>query len=869
MIYEFNAKDIPSLTQVGGKAKALIETTAAGFPVPEGFVLSVDFFKPWIAEITTSEAWQEFLKKPDKANCDVLKQMAGQLLFSESQKEMIAEVLSNYSDRSLFAVRSSSPEEDLAEASFAGQYETLLGITYGNLETAIIEVFSSMLDFRVMEYKKLNNLPLDIPRIALVVQKQIPSDISGIAFSLNPNNNCYDEAVINASFGLGETIVSGQVTPDTYVVDKSKQKILEKKIGDKKIGLWLKYNGGTEEKRNLKPDAQALNDEQILNVSDLAKTCEEHYKKPMDIEWAIHKGKLYLLQSRPITTHFPLYPEYRTEPGETKHLYADLVKLSQGFEESLSVLGAELFSKLITAVKFGTMPEGKDGAFYTVNGRIYMDFSNIAKALSPGYIKKFIGNYDVPTREVMMDFDFNQGYRLKKKPEKLKAMTINGLKMVFKIIPAIKKASQDPKAIMENYYAQAEKGFQFIDDIIKTDQTYSQCVDAFMERIGLIMHHAIAVSAAVVNGKKIRKMFKGMNLDEEIIALTIDMPGNPTSEMGYSLVRLASFPEVRNTESGKEFSQCIKNRSFSTEFLNSYDEHMKKYGCRCVGEIDTAAERPYENPKEFFKQLKLINVDQNAMQNSKEKKEKAYARLLDASRSIRKEKQFLKSVEIFNILGLREHPKYMYVYANDKLRQKALELARRFKEEGRLEEIEDIFMVDSDTISQAQTDKDFNLIPTVNKNKEARELTKNVKSWPKIIDSRGKIFRFKRKSETGDLMGDPVSPGIIRGRAKVLLTPFEKPVLPGEILVAKATEPTWTPVFINASGVVMEVGGPLQHGAIIAREYGIPCVTGIFEATSTIKDGDMLEVDGSSGIVKIIKESDTLSEMNVALEEVK
>ena len=132
--------------------------------------------------------------------------------------------------------------------------------------------------------------------------------------------------------------------------------------------------------------------------------------------------------------------------------------------------------------------------------------------------------------------------------------------------------------------------------------------------------------------------------------------------------------------------------------------------------------------------------------------------------------------------------------------------------------------------------------------------TEQVRDWPLVIDSRGKIFKPKIQAKEGELTGDPISPGIIKGRAKVLQIPYEKPVEPGEILVTKATEPSWTPVFINAAAVVMEIGGPLQHGAIIAREYGIPCVSGLMGAMELIKDGDLLEVDGTNGVVRIIKE---------------
>lgn len=183
----------------------------------------------------------------------------------------------------------------------------------------------------------------------------------------------------------------------------------------------------------------------------------------------------------------------------------------------------------------------------------------------------------------------------------------------------------------------------------------------------------------------------------------------------------------------------------------------------------------------------------------------------------------------------------------------ALDIGERLFKENRLERAEQIFDLHLDEITLAQKDENINLLSSIAANLEPYKKVKHVKKWPLNIDSRGKIFYPVYKRNGGELIGQAISAGVVRGKAKILLSPYEKPLNPGEILITHATEPAWTPIFINASGVVLEVGGLLQHGAIIAREYGIPCVSGLREMTSIVKDGDLLEVDGTNGIVKIIE----------------
>lgn len=375
MIYKFNVNEVPKLNQVGGKAKALIETTKAGFPVPEGIVLSVDFFNSWLREIKSSVQWQAMLEDTSKENCDLVKSKATQMTFSADMQKVFDFEMKSLKGEML-AVRSSSPEEDLEGTSFAGMYETLLGQRRESLEKAVAKAFSSCFDNRVMAYKKQHNMDLNNTSIAVIIQRQIASDISGVGFSLNPLNNCYDEVMINASFGLGEAIVSGIVTPDTYVVDSVKNEVIEKQVNEKQIGLWLKDDGGVEEKPNKKPKRQALTELQVLDLSELIKKCEHHYDKPMDTEWAFEDGNLYLLQSRPITTYFPVFPEMMTEPKEPKKLYIDYNFLMQGFSEQMSVLGSEVWGLVMQDVKGGIGRGGLDGLFPNVHGKTYINISH-------------------------------------------------------------------------------------------------------------------------------------------------------------------------------------------------------------------------------------------------------------------------------------------------------------------------------------------------------------------------------------------------------------------------------------------------------------------------------------------------------------
>ncbi|QZY54520.1 PEP/pyruvate-binding domain-containing protein [Crassaminicella profunda] len=854
-IYPFTTKDSPLLSEVGGKAKALIETTKAGFLVPSGFVLSVDFFNPWLQEIKDSSEWLEVLLKVTREQCEAVKLKAAQLMFNEKQKVAMEEALREFEVGTVFAVRSSSPEEDLEGTSFAGMYETLLGITTQGLEQAIASAFSSCFDVRVMEYKKQYNIDLENTCIAVIVQKQIASDVSGVGFSLNPNNNCYDEVMVNASFGLGESIVSGVVTPDTYIIDSIKNKIIKKKIGDKQTALWLKDDGGTIQKDNNNSDEQALTDQQILELTELIKKCEKYYKKPMDTEWAFEKDILYLLQSRPITTYIPLFPELVTKPGEKKNIYIDVMGLTQGFTESMSVLGIELWARMLDDLKGGIMPTSLDGAMPALHGRQYMNVSNIMAGWGSFATKKFLKSYDENVKKIFEDIDLGKEYKPAQMPEVMKKTKLNMLKMIFPMIPSTIKAKfSDYKEVVEEYNMTASRIIEHL-KILNSNKNFSEIVDFTMKDLETIMNTMGIMIAGMSAFSSIKKMFKGKDVETLVTALGMDLEGNPTSQMGHLLFKLASYDEFQATKSVEAFMKKIKEKSYSKEFMNDYVEYLDKFGARGFMEIDVASKRVYEDPTLLYEKLTNINIKDSQILNVKTKREEAYKKLLAVAKIGGFDKKFEKQAKIYQAtFGYREHPKYMIVMIYAKLHDIALEIGKKFVQEGRLKDKWHIFDLHVNEIVCAQKGEDIDLKRIRDENLEPYKKVAHIKDWPLVIDSRGKIFKPKINAEDGDLVGAPIAPGVARGKAKVLRTPYEKPLNSGEILVTKATEPSWTPIFINAAGVIMEVGGPLQHGGIIAREYGIPCVSGMLGIMDIVKDGDILEVDGSNGIVRIIKE---------------
>ncbi|MHC9538723.1 MAG: PEP/pyruvate-binding domain-containing protein [Vulcanimicrobiota bacterium] len=876
-MYLIYGKEQPLLGEVGGKGHSLIKMAGSGLPVPPGFVLTTEFFKSWFDHIKKQKEWDDFLKStPDKLSlhCQALKKLCTDLNFDDTQKLLIEESLRETGlsgEGTFFAVRSSSPEEDLEGASFAGGYETVLGVTPSRIEEAVRRSFASCLDERVFLYKKEHGFTIDDARIAIIVQQQIASEISGVGFSLNPITNCYDEAVINANWGLGETVVAGIASPDQFIVDKVDKRIIEKKVGKKETSIWLSSDGGTSEKPDERHDQLTLKDSQIVELTSILIKIEEIYEKPMDIEWAYKDGKLFMLQARPITTWIPLPEGIITAPGEPRHLYIDGTLCVQGLHEPTSVMGTEFFTGFVSGIlkeAFGvdiwnSLIKQKGMAR---GGRVYSDVSYVLLMQKKEKLASFFSNLDTVAAETIRNIDEDK-YRAKSSPDAIKGLGFKAFTHMPDTIARVMEAAILPEQL-NRYYKKSTERYLLK---VKADNEKNLTVKEFYEVImKTFAHYAIHTSlptliASIIAKGKIRELFKDntQEIREQVEHLDRSLPGNLTVEMGLTLYHLCEFLPDEYGISLEVLLKGIQDRSIPGEFLHAWDEYLRLYGFRGPKEIDMAAPRFYDDPAVLLQQIismrSLKDTDQNPVayyERSQNERHNAYQIL---SKEIHKA-GWEKSSE-FEILyriiqtfgGYRENHKYYLIMILDMLRKRVLNEAAKLKDGGRLDSADQVFDLTIEDLDEGIRTPSMDLRQRAAERTTYTNRIKHIKDFPHVIDSRGTILRPPRQSvKEGELQGDAISAGKVRGSVKVLHTADEKPLLPGEILVARATDPGWTPLFINAAAIVLEVGGMLQHGALVAREYGKPCVAGIENVTTLLHDGEIVEVDGSSGILRII-----------------
>ncbi|MDQ7825596.1 MAG: PEP/pyruvate-binding domain-containing protein [Candidatus Eremiobacteraeota bacterium] len=874
--YPLYGREEPLLKEVGGKGLSLIKMAGAALPVPPGFIFTVEFFRPWIDSLKARQDWKDFIASPPgeyPVRCKALKALCAGFTFDESQRRTVQESFTCLEERQregLFAVRSSSPEEDLEGASFGGLYETVLGVAAGSLEEAVRRCFISCLDERVFLYKHEHGFSTNEARIAVVVQVQVASDVAGVGFSLNPLTNCYDEAVINANWGLGESVVLGMVSPDQFVVDKVKKAIISQKIGKKETAIWLLKDGGTEERPDSRHDEPSLSEAQILELVATITRIEEYYQKPMDTEWAYEEGRLYMLQARPITAYMPLPRQLVTAPGAPKMLYIDATLCIQGLHEPTSVMGTEAIKYILghlALLAFGRNPLeitfGPGGPDW--GGRLFSNLSYSMWLLEKDKFADFLTNMDTVSAEILHGVSEDE-YRSGECPPELKGLPFQALTHTPETIVRLFEAAVLPAHLFRTYMKDIQK---YIIEI-KADEEAQLPLMEFYEKAcrhfgHFVLHSTIPVVAVPTVAKgKIRELFKGDSpeIHSQVEHLDRSLPGNVTIEMGLALYHLSTLLEPKDFTSMDDLMEKLKARSLPGKFLIAWDEYMEKYGFRGPSELDIAAPRYRDRPELLIQQVVSAMSMKDSAQNpeviyerSQKERHKAYDLLSEVAHKKgwakgREFEMLYRIIETFG--GYRETHKYYLIQMVDILRRRILNEAGNLVAEGRLDTPSQVFSITVEDLGKALKDPSMDLRNLVKERGAYVEKLKGVKNFPHIIDSRGKILRPPRKeAKEGELAGEAISPGVARGIVKVLHQPDEKPVNPGDILVARATDPGWTPLFINAAAIVLEVGGMLQHGSLVAREYGKPCVAGIENITSLLKDGQVVEVDGSSGIIRI------------------
>lgn len=882
MIYPFNTDPIPSLAEIGGKGLSLIRMTRAGLPVPSGFVCGVTFFESWLMALQATPEWRAVQSATQKEedlhpSTVALKAVCEALILTSEQEQQLSEALAALPQDSFFAVRSSSPEEDLEGTSFAGGYRTTLGVTSATMLDALRVSFASVFDERVFVYKKQQGFAVENPRIAVVVQQQIAANSAGVGFSLNPLNNDYDEAIVDANWGLGESVVAGMVSPDHFVVDKVARRILEKQLGGKETVMYLADHGGTEERPSPSSAEFCLTDVQVLAITDMLCQIETLYQHPVDVEWAFADGNLYMLQARPITAYVPLPPEMMTEPGERRILYFD-ASLTEGMtiNRPMTPLTIDwMFGSLgMWAEPFvGPIDLHADGEparsiIFGAGGRVYMNLSQLFAVVGVRLFARRRGasQMDVLLSELLANIDPDR-YRAEEKLKGLRWRSIlrhapRALWSARHFVGQTISAFWRPERFYRDYKHVIDETIRDLQQTTYADLSLRELIVKLDTELTPIIGKAAfpPLFPYMYYMGRLDKLFGGgSERDQQLLeSLTMGFVGNEAVDIGIQLYRMSRMLTRADFADLDQLAQRLEQRDLPADFLTAWDGFVAQYGLRGPSELELANARYSDDPRLALEQMSYMvdsDLDPEEMQTQRvvERRE-AYDRLQQRVSS-RKRRQLERVYKILDLYGpTRDTPKYLWVLDNGAVRRRALQEGQMFVQQGRLDEVEDIFWLTLDEIDAANADPALDLRRARDAKKPFYRELDRVMAFPHLIDSRGRIGQVEQpEGDPNVLTGLGISRGVATGRVKVLHTPREKPVEKGDVLVAYTTDPGWTPLFVNATAILLEVGGMLQHGGVVAREYGKPCVAGIQGVTTILQDGQLVKVDGTTGVVRLLE----------------
>ncbi|PEC55626.1 phosphoenolpyruvate synthase [Bacillus cereus] len=864
-VLDFQEIENTQLSLVGGKGLNLGElTNIQGIQVPEGFcVTTVGYEKATEQNEELQTLLQQLtkLKMEERAQIGEMSKKIREVIMAveipSDVVEAVTHYLSRFGNEHAYAVRSSATAEDLPYASFAGQQDTYLNIIG---EEAILQhvrkCWASLFTERAVMYRMQNSFEHNQVSICVVVQKMIFPEVSGIIFTADPVTSNRKVLSIDASFGLGEALVSGLVSADNYKVKEGE--ITETMIATKKIAIYALQEGGTETKQidPAQQKLQTLSEQQILQLAQIGRQIEAYFGCPQDIEWCLAHNTFYIVQSRPITTLYPIPEE--TDGGN--HVYIS-VGHQQMMTDAMKPLGLSFF--LLTT----NAPMRKAG------GRLFVDATpRLASPASRDFLINTLGKSDPLIRDALTTIVERDDF-ITLLPDDEKGRSAGKIVPPASSQPEVENAPTIVTNLIRNSEASIEE--------LKQNMQMKSGVDV----LDFIVEDIQQLKKVLFNPQSIAVIMAGMNastwinekmeqwLGEKNAADTLSqsVQNNITSEMGLALMDVADvirpYPEVI------AYLQHVEDKSFLNELVqfkggekarDAISAFLNKYGMRCSGEIDITKTRWREKPTTIIPMILNHIRDfeagaskqkfEEGLQEALKKEEELVNRLQhlpDGKQKVEETKQMIRNIR--NCIGYREYPKYGMINRYFIYKQALLKEAEQLVQSGVIREVDDIYYLTFEELHEVvRTNKlDYELIQ---KQKKDYKLYEKL-TPPRIMTSDGEIItgKYKRENLPADaIVGLPVSSGVIEGRARIILNMEEGNLEEGDILVTAFTDPGWTPLFVSIKGLVTEVGGLMTHGAVIAREYGLPAVVGVENATKLIKDGQRIRVHGTEGYIEVL-----------------
>ena len=878
LLVDLSDIDATMINVVGGKALNLGIMRSGGLPVPGGFCVTTDAYR-----LVVADRLDDLMGKlADATDSDAVAAAAEEarrrVLAIETPHKLRSEIADHYralGDDEPVAVRSSATAEDLAYASFAGQQDTYLNVIgSAALLDAVRRCWASLWTDRAVSYRNANGIDHRSVTLAVVVQHMIEAAAAGVMFTANPVTGSRNETVIDASPGLGEAVVSGAVNPDHFVVSSIDHSIVMSRLGDKRIMITSVPGGGTVHHELADRSSEAcLDDRQLRQLVDLGQRVRQLYGAPQDTEWALDSaGKFWLTQARPITTLYPLAHTHR--PGLRVLM---CLSLAQGLTRPITPMGTAAIRLIGTSVATAIrMPPAEPlagpPALHAPGQRIYLDITSaLRNRLGRRAVIGAFGVMEARASAVLKKLAEWPEFSLLDSRDHTVLRHIAGALIRNRVPIRVVRGLANPEWAYRGIAATERRLRR--DLTLPASVTASQRLDFVEQRLGklfLLMPRtfAYAVGGLLMLGAS-RRLLRDVAEPGELQEVLRGLPHNITTEMDLKLWELTE--EIRHDEESRrvftdlavpDLLQRYRDRALPPVAQRGLQAFLRRFGHRAVAEIDLGMPRWSDDPSHLLgvisNYLRLDTDDLDPVAQFRAGEEKAESMIISLTTRAAEHSGLRARLvgwtlrRVRQLVGLREAPKFLLVVALGAMREHLKAVGGELTANKMIDQVDDMFFLDLGDARRGLAGEDLRTL--VAERREAYEQELKRRHIPRLLLSDGtepEALAIEAAQGDGSLVGSPASTGTVTGPARVVLDPVGAHLEPGEILVAPSTDPGWTPLFLTAGGLVMEMGGSNSHGAVVAREYGIPAVVGVPDATHKIETGQLITVDGAAGLVSI------------------
>lgn len=851
-ILAFDTKDA-SLEVVGGKGRSLSEMINAGLPVPGGFHITTVAYRDFVSSNNLQAGILEEAAKSGQeavASENISKIFAGTELSTAVAKE-IKDAYAQLGDNLAVAVRSSANAEDLPDMSFAGQQDTYLNIIGEDaLLVAVRDCWASLWTPRAISYRQKMGIEHEQVAMAVVIQLMVASDVSGILFTANPATGERTEMIANASFGLGEAVVSGQVTPDTYIFDRVERKLKETMIGAKEQMIVSDGEGGVimQEVSKSRRDTSSLSEEHLIGLADLAVKSEQHFGgMPQDIEWAVKDDVLYLLQSRPIT-NLPPAPlkDLKWEPPAP-----GVTLLRRQIVENMPDPLSPLFDELYLDVG---LQQGMNRSLER------MDAPHTIEDMTNGNVHLTVNGYAYQRR----DFKAVEGVD----PKVMGEFQVRGQVEWWTKLVDLWRGDwlPDYQALMADYAR--------IDLTQASDSQLLEAIKTLANEDAYYWEESSKVFAtAKVTDEQLQGFLKAAAPDHNFTSGMFLSGFNSRTMQAqmdiWAMSKLiqadAALFEMVSTTTAPKLLEALSHHPAGGSVIESIDRYNETYGHQ-IYSLDFVEPTACEDPIPVMVALKsqVQDKDYDPREHHLVVAEKRKAAIREIREVLSEDQMWQFRWHLWKARHFYPHREEVVFWLGGAwpiLRKMAAELGQRLVDTGTFDSPEDLYFLRTDNIEKAIAARADNkalpeLAQLAGEQRELRDARKRIHppgAIPVEQHANGAATQKLNSPDSNMMSGFAVSPGRIEGEVSVILSPADfDNMKPNTILVCPMTTPAWTQLFSHAIALVTDIGSILAHGSIVAREFGIPAVLGLGNVTQRLKSGQRIIVDGDAGIVEIL-----------------